>query len=76
MDMDLFGVFLFVGLIMCGVMIGYPLGHIFGKREAAESFACGLHKTYEPCRPVRRRRRKHVRNILEAEILLEKETNQ
>jgi len=71
--MDSIDFFIFVGVFLCGVICTYPIANALGKREAAESFACDQHKTYEPCRPVCRRRYKHVRNILDAEILLESE---
>ncbi len=58
-----------IGFVFAGIIIGYPLGHVFGKREAARSFSCDQHRTYEPCRPVRRRR---SRSVLEAEYLEEK----
>jgi hypothetical protein len=64
--------FIALGFLLCGFIIGYPLGHIVSKREAAQSFACDLHKTYEPCRPIRRRKVNHVEDILSAEILEEK----
>lgn len=65
--MDWIGVFIFVGLIFSGFIVGYPIGHLFGKREAEINFERDLDRTYEPCLP-----RKSA-DILDAEILEERQ---
>lgn len=59
---------IFIGLILSGIIIGYPLGHLFGKREAGRS----LSRNCEPVIVAQCRHRIESTDILSAEILEEK----
>ncbi len=65
--MDLEIIVIFIGLILSGIIIGYPLGHLFGKREAVQK-----NGRCEPVVVAQCRHRIESADILSAEILEEK----
>lgn len=67
--MDAIAIIIFVGMVFAGFIIGYPLGHIFGRREAARHFECDAHLTYEPCQVRESRRRLENKDVLNAEVI-------
>ncbi len=49
--MDEITILIFLGFVLSGVIVGYPLGHIVGRRAARRELfdECDAHLTYDLC---------------------------